>query len=85
MSITFSGNITATFTGRSTSGTISVPGLKVGDKLIWLYSPEYVAVAGQNLACAAIMEPTVSVDDELQQVYNNDYSTYTFTAILVRA
>lgn len=86
MSLQFVGLIQATITMRNTAGAISVPGLKVGDKLIgsWLID----LGIGNNLwhapgSSGNTLEASVSVDDEIQ-VINNGQGTADWQIILVR-
>jgi len=66
-----------TFSGRATSGAISVVGVKVGDVIVRITDPG-------NTSIDSYFEGMVSVDDEIQQNTNNDFSTLTFTGVLVR-
>ena len=49
----------APFIMRTSPGPISVPGLRVGDKVIW---------QDINILPTGEIETTVSVDDQLQQI-----------------
>lgn len=69
--------IKATFSGGTAAGAISVPGVKVGDVIV------QIADAGDT-ARPGYFENMVSVDDEIQQFNSNDFSSITFTAVLVR-
>jgi hypothetical protein len=62
----------ATFTGLNGSGSISLPGLKVGDRVSIDIQP-------------GGFESVVSVDDELQQTASSDFSTTTFRMFFFRA
>lgn len=75
--------VSSTFLGRSGTGSISVPGLVVGDRLIWLHSTGYTG-ADINLNGFNYMEVIISVDDQIQQTDNGNYTTWTFDAIFVR-
>lgn len=73
--------VKATFTGLSSPGAISVPGLEVGDVITWLGidSPvDNVAFSTPNF------EPIISVDDEIQQIGTSDNNGVSFTIICLR-
>lgn len=78
--------ITSSFTGRNGTGSISVPGLEVGDILIWLNitnsSPD--VAQGQQLNAFAWTELVVSVADEIQQLDVRDHSSDGFQAVFIR-
>lgn len=83
MSVVVNANlITATFTGNNGIGAISVTGLEVGDKLIYLRSPTYLSDV--NLSGSSVMEAYVTVADEIQQIVATDHSGHTFDAVFVR-
>lgn len=80
MSVEFVGLIKAALTMRNTTGAISAPGLKIGDKVVvgfvsdvWR-SPEG-GIGG--------VEAVVTVDDELQ-VTSNGMGTGVWTFLLFR-
>lgn len=75
--------ITVSFTGRNGTGPISVPGVKVGDRFVYLYS---TSVGNVNVITGGspYMEVIISVDDQVQQTDVANYSTYTFNGVLVR-
>jgi hypothetical protein len=83
----FVGLIQATVTMRNTTGAISVPGLKVGDKLLgsWLID----LGVGNNLwrapntGSGGTFEASVSVDDEIQ-VVDNGQGTADWQIVLIR-
>jgi hypothetical protein len=88
MSLQFVGLIQATISMRNTTGPISVPGLKVGDKVIgsWIidlsvgnniWIPPH---QGQNSA----IEASVSVDDEIQVVTPGESAGQAWQIVLVR-
>lgn len=75
-----SGTIFFSFTGRNGAGAISVPGLKVGDRLVRLIqdgATDYTADLG-------MMEWVVTVDDEIQQNSGGNTTTWNFEAIALR-
>jgi hypothetical protein len=68
----------ATFNGRNGTGSISVPGLKVGDIVTFaLLNSTVVTVGGE-------LETIVSIADEIQQVDSANLSTATFTIVITR-
>lgn len=77
--------VKSTFNGHSGSGggAVSVPGLKVGDRLIWLQSDSYLSGTVQ-MNSANYFEIIITVDDQIQQVAGSDLSTWTFNAIFIR-
>jgi hypothetical protein len=74
------GLLKASVTNLSSPGAISVPGLKVGDKVIgtWLMP------ALQWVAPAVEFEAVISVDDEIQQVGNISAPSQSWDILLVR-
>lgn len=77
--------VRASFNGRSGAGAISVPGLEVGDVVIWFAlgaSPPYEVADGQ--ITSTYIEGVVSVADELQQVLTSDFSSVTYNIICLR-
>lgn len=70
--------------GRNLNGTVSIPGLKVGDVLLqaWLNSP--YGGWGVGLPMADKFVPVVSTDDEIEQRYASDLSTVDMTMIFLR-
>jgi hypothetical protein len=70
--------LSAMFGGLSGSGSVSVPGLKVGDKLIWLQSPQ------GGPAQVGGFEIIISVNNQIQQLSASDLSAHTFNAIFAR-
>lgn len=82
MSVNLTGIIQATFSGRSSAGAISAPGLEVGDILLWLGN----AVEGvvEPYHGGGLYEPVVSVADEIQQLSATDFSGQSWKAILFR-
>lgn len=79
--------VRARWQGRSTGGSSSVPGLKVGDRLMWLsnnpsnYDP---AGAGTYNTLPGSWELFISVNDEIQQVAGPDLSDHYLEAIFLR-
>jgi hypothetical protein len=70
-------------TGSNGVGPVSAPGVKVGDKVIWiLITSSGGATSHQNPN--DFMEAVVSVADEIQQRDSSNLSTYTVDVILVR-
>ena len=57
-----SGVITTTIMGLASAGTISAPGMKVGDRIIQASSPPALS------SNVNIFEAIVTVDDQIQQV-----------------
>jgi len=78
MTATVNGVVEATFTGLSSSGAISVPGLKAGDFVIGVYS------VGDYFQPGLLFESIVSVDNELQQTSSTDFSARSFNIFLRR-
>lgn len=72
------GTIKITFTGRNGAGSISVPGLKAGDRTVNVTDSVNNGYGGQ-------FEWAVSSDDSYFQASNNDLSSTSFTAILIRS
>lgn len=75
--------ISVQFTGIAGSGAISVPGLKTGDKLLWLESSSYQTGPVQ-FSTAGYFEIIVSTDDYLQQTTTLGLNDWLFNAIFVR-
>ena len=71
-----------TFTGRNGAGAISVPGLKVGDRGLFLWEHP---VSSPSLYGSTLWEPVVSVNDELQQISSTDFSSTTWDAFILRS
>lgn len=81
MGVTLAGVGSATFTGRNGAGSISVPGLVAGDKVV-------VSSYDPNLGVGyeppgTLFESTISVDDEIQQLTGN-FSTSTCSILFFR-
>jgi len=74
------GLLKASVTNLSSPGSISVPGLKVGDKVIgtWLMSN------GSWVAPDVEFEAVISVNDEIQQVGNISVPSQSWDILLVR-
>jgi len=77
------GFITVQFTGRNGSGTISVPGLKSGDKVIW---SAYTRSPAPQLYSApgAFIDFQVTVDDQIEQIDTSNNSSATIDALIYR-
>lgn len=69
--------ITLTFQGRNGAGTISVPGVKVGDVMVM------AAVSGTTPLTNEFW-PLISTDDEVHQASAGDETGNTYTAVFVR-
>lgn len=80
MSVQFVGLIKADITDRNSAGSISVTGLKVGDKLI----ASYLQSNGQWTEPGVQFEAVISVDDEIQQVGNITVGSVLWDLVLVR-
>jgi hypothetical protein len=83
MSVVISGLVKATFPGRNGSGTISVPGLKAGDVVLNVTGGGGIYTAASNGGTSP-WEFIISVDDEIQQIQNADFSPVTIEAVLFR-
>jgi hypothetical protein len=83
MSVTFSGILKASFNSLSSPGSISIPGLKVGDKVIGCWMPADNTAWHQPGDTPGTFEAIVSVDDELQQL-NSSSSSIVWELLLVR-
>jgi hypothetical protein len=66
------------FSGRSSAGSISLPGARVGDVLLNLY----ISYPPDNYWGS--FENTISVDNQIQQTSGSDYSPYTLKVTLFR-
>ncbi len=66
-----------TFQGLASPGACSVPGVKAGDVIVRITDPG-------NTAIDSYFNGMVVADDEILQNSANDFSTLTFTGILVR-
>ncbi len=75
----------AAFNGHSGpgGGLVSVPGLVVGDKLIWLQSDQYLGGTVQ-MNSADYFEVIISANDQIRQIVTVDLSAWTFKAIFIR-
>lgn len=69
--------IKAEFLGRDGAGPVSVPGLKVGDVVI-MYSND------NHERTEIAYECTITVDDEIHQFYQGNWSGDTFVMVLLR-
>lgn len=70
-----------TFNGGTGAGAISVPGLKAGD-----YVMITTAFASDGYAdITGLFQRFITVDDEIQQVYPADISSYACTATVMRS
>jgi hypothetical protein len=72
----------ATFAGLTGAGSISVPGLKVGDKVVIIHND---TVGGNYDPPGNNFEVVISVAGQIQQVGSNDISADTFTIFFFRA
>jgi hypothetical protein len=72
--------IRATWSGINGAGAISIPGLRVGDRMLQLLD------SGQNLDSGILFytQVVVSVADELQQNHTGDLTTIAFDGVFVR-
>jgi hypothetical protein len=68
MSVNIVTLITAVITARTTAGAVSIPGLKVGDRVIAMHQTIGVAYNAPGSG----FEPIISVDDEIQQTGAGD-------------
>ncbi len=77
MSVTLSSPVfvKADFLGNNGSGSISVPGLKVGDAILIFTNGNWLT---------SFEGPVVTVDDQIQQSASGDLSAVNFTVILAR-
>lgn len=71
-----SGMILTDFLGGATSGPVSVPGLKVGDRVIHASSG--------STDYDGYFEKVISVDDEVQQLIPADISSVTVELLVYR-
>lgn len=69
-----------TFSGNNGIGNISVPGVKAGDQILAIANDG--ALNSSNLASSFFS--IVITDDEIRQIATNDFSSYTFSALLQR-
>jgi len=80
MAVSFAGIGHVSFTGNDGPGAISVPGLKVGDRVVWemigIVPPSYTPPGSS-------FEAVISVDDEIQQL-SGHLSAYTCEVLFVR-
>ncbi|SRR5258706_2899023 len=77
--------VSAVFNGHSGigGGAISVSGLRVGDKLIWLQSNQFSG-GNEQFNSAGYFEIIISVNDQIQQLVTPDLSSWAFNAIFIR-
>lgn len=80
MSVTFPAIGRADFGGNNGAGSVSVPGLKVGDLVIF-----YAQAPGGWQQPGATFESVVSVADEIQQLSSSNLSGQNFTVLVLRA
>ena len=66
--------VKAVFNGNNGAGSISVPGLQVGD----------VALVFANGNFLGAFESVISVADQIQQTSGNNLSSITLTLVLIR-
>jgi len=76
MSISLAAAGSITFTSLDSSGSISVPGLKVGDMMAFCYCP---ATNTQGMPPNNTFEGIITVVDEIQQIANLGPLGHTFT------
>jgi hypothetical protein len=67
--------IGCSFTGSNGGGSCAAAGMKVGDKIFWVW-------AGGD--CASAFERVVTVADEVQQLSSGDLSGTTFELLAAR-
>lgn len=76
--------VQASFNGRNNSGTISVPGLKTGDKILRAVftdsPPDEPVVLGQS----GTIEATITADDQVHQYGTANFTTRSFDLVLLR-
>jgi len=81
MSLSASNVLLGSFQGIDTGpGPVSLPGARVGDFVTRIES-----LTGNLQDFRPLYEQVISVDDEIQQSVTTPLSSYTFTAVLVRA
>lgn len=73
-----SGLVVVDFEGRSSAGTISVPGLMASDIMVECFQ------LPTGIRSAAWFYPEAAVDGEIQQLNNSDKSGIFFRAAFVR-
>lgn len=81
--VTFTGTGKAVFMGLNGSGSISIPGLKVGDIILNTYSLDGLGNWDYSPP-GSLFETSISVVDQLQQSYTGNASTVNFTIIFFR-
>lgn len=74
--------VSAAFSGHSGPGPINVPGLKAGDKLIWLQSASYQGGTVQ-MNTADYFEIIVSVNDQIQQLTTVNLVSWVLNAVFL--
>lgn len=79
MSVTFTAIARADFNGINGIGAVSLPGMKVGDQVMF-----YCASADGSIP-SQYFETRISVDDEIQQIAALDLSSEGYTIIFFRA
>lgn len=86
MSVNLTSTFVVTFSGRSGSGSISVPGVKVGDYLV-AYFVHPLGVNGVLGAWVSALpfEYSISVADQIQQSSTADLSSGTYDGIFIRS
>lgn len=85
MSVSLAAVGSASFLGRNGAGSISVPGLKVGDMLLQVHTVGDPSGTGDPYNEAGTFEMTVTVDDEIQQLGAYDRSALTHKLFFARA
>lgn len=76
------GFVSTTFTCLNGAGSISAPGLKVGDRVFWNLIHFMSHDAWQQPG--SLFEQIVTVDDELQQLSTDDLSSNTAEVVVIR-
>jgi len=75
----------ASFNGRNGAGTISVPGVKAGDIVIWMAdTPSGESLQVRSIEFSPWVEGIITVDDEVQQTVDGNASASIFTILLIR-
>ena len=78
MTATLCGLVTADFSGIDGSGSISVPGVKIGDVVVNVWR-----IDASHAFASSAYEPVITVDDEIQQLGVN-MSAATLKILLFR-
>jgi len=67
-------------TGSAGNGSKSVPGLRVGDLVLFLYD----STGNPGLATVSLFELVISVDGHIQQLGGGDLTAYTWQLVVLR-